>query len=72
QSAAGLIAESDLLLTAPRAALGDLPKHLKLRTLRCPIELPPIELELHTAQHLARDGAVCFFSSLLKKVLQAL
>ena len=67
--AAALVAETDMLLTAPKAVLGDLGQRLGLVQLKCPIKLPPIPLHLHRAQHLSRDPAVSFFCDVLRGAL---
>ena len=68
--AAPLIAQTDLLFAAPRAALGELPGRYALRALRCPVRLPPILLHLHYATHLSRDPAVMFFVDVVADALQ--
>lgn len=69
QSAASLLARTDLLLTAPRGVLGDLEEAYDLRTLRCPLPVPPIRLAVHRAAHLARDPAVTLWHDLVAGVL---
>ena len=62
-AAAALVARTDLLFTAPQAVLGDLADRFDLATLKCPLELAPIRLDVHRATHLSRDPAVRFFEA---------
>jgi len=67
--AAALIAQTDLLFTAPRAVLGHLASQYDLMTLKCPLDLQPVPLLLHRAIHLSRDPAVSFFSEIAHQTL---
>lgn len=68
-AAAKIVANTDLLLTAPRAVLGADVERYGLLTLRCPLSIPPIELHLFRAAHLGRDSAVSFFADLVREAL---
>ena len=66
QAAAALVAHTDMLLTAPRAVLGDLVERYDLRTLDCPLDLEPVSLSLQRASHLSMDPAIALFAEAVR------
>ena len=70
-AAAALVAQTDLLFTAPRAVLGEAAKHFDLVELKCPVEVEPIELAVHQATHRSMDEAVRFFADVVTTSLRA-
>ncbi len=68
--AAPLIADSDLLLTAPHATLGAQAERYGLLVLRCPFRLPPIELSVHYAAYRQRDPALIFFLDVVRAAFE--
>jgi DNA-binding transcriptional LysR family regulator len=56
-----LLAQTDLLMTVPRAILAELAPRFGLITLPCPVELAPIKLSLYRSAQLERDPAIGWF-----------
>lgn len=62
-----LLAETDLLMTVPRAVFADVAPRFGLVALPCPVKLAPIELSMFWSAQLDREPAIVWFRQVLEE-----